>query len=225
MSDVKFVRIRGRIVPIRKKQDDAKGVAMIATGAATSIASGLYAGKQIQKANFAFARSANLRGAAKLVFSKKSPNYGGLIKQSAAFKMAGRSLTRKSSAALFIGTSIGGVLASVGANRIFNDKNRDKKSLKVESIGLAVGALGLLPFGKMGKISGLVRSSIKSKSAVKDIFSAWSKSGAAKSSSTVNKYAMSAYKGVKPKPKNIYDAKQLDMIPMEKKFNIKKWFK
>jgi hypothetical protein len=220
---VKFVRIKGRIVPIKEKDTRAKGYAQLAAGAGISVASGVHAGKILRKATGAFSHSAKVRGASKLVMGKKSTTYLKLIKEAATYKTLGKSLTKKSSAALFIGTTVGGVLGSIGANNILKKGHSDERALKVEAIGVGIGTIGLLPFGKAAKLSKLGRF-IGKKTSVKDAFNAYKASGMRKTSDTINKFSKTAYKGFKAKKGNVYNAKQVDMFG-EKKLDIKRWFK
>lgn len=228
MNEVKFRRIGGRVVPIRSKGSDftsdrkqlIKGSAQIATGSALSIGSGIYAGNLLKKANFAYGRSATLRGASKLL-SGRGNKYSDLLRQSASLKVKARSLTKKSSAVLFAGTTVAGIIGSLGANNVLKHNKSDERALKVESIGVGVGLLGLAPFGKIGRVANIVKRTNNPK----EIFKEWSKQGMRKTSDTISKFSKTKYKGQKPN-KSIYKATQQDMFSAKtNKFDPKNWFK
>jgi hypothetical protein len=227
MSDTKFIRKNGRIIPIRTKEN-ATGAAMIASGTALSVASGILSGKELKKAEAAFGRSANLRGASKLVMGKSSINstYNKIIRDSASFKIAGKKFSKRSSAILFAGTTIGGIVGSIGANRLLSESKKDKdgRALKVEAVGLVTGLAGLVPFGKAAKLKSVLRLA-KSKTPVKEAFKAWSTQGARKTSETIRKYSSAGFKGTKAKSKDIFDAKPQDLFGKSPSFNLNKWIK
>lgn len=225
-SEVTFVRINGRVIPIKKRKLQAAS----AFGAAAILTTGggLVAADMVKKANFAYGKSANLRGASKLVFSKAAPKYMSLIRESAALRIQGKAFARKGFGALAFGTATAAALASLGIKKLASKKDSDEEVMTKAATASAVAAgIGLAIFGRKTKLTGLVKLAKRSNpnKPVSELFGMWSRHGRKRTMATINKYGKTAYKGVKPKPTSVYNAKQVDLIPPEKKFDIRKWIK
>lgn len=156
-KDVVFRRIRGRIVPIRKKTNDqAVGAALVGAGAATTVAGGEVAARMVQK-------SAAMRIRAKFDFNRiysgfKKSRTGQMAfdffkpKKEHMKKAEGAVRTRAASARLFkmrniplgLGAVLGGALISSGLNKIQGNRGDKKLSTQEEVAGNTVaGAVAI----------------------------------------------------------------------------------
>lgn len=153
MNDVTFRRIRGRIVPIRKKKKDMpKGAGTIGAGVAVAASGGLlYRGavkaaeKQMEKAARVFS------------FAPKAPKgvqmtFDDLLKSDIAKKQATKFMTRASlleRATPHIrraSTLAGGTLIGVGASQVVKSMTDDSNDPKADAIGVAAGTLATIAF-------------------------------------------------------------------------------
>lgn len=186
-SDVRFVRIRGRIVPIRKKQ--ATGAAEIAAGSAISAAAAAKAASMVKTSWKAYGRSANIRGGIKLMKGRVPGSVvAGQYRDAARFALAGKSLARKGFGLLSTGLLIGGGLASVGASK-FSENSDTKQVLSDIASGVVVSGLGLALFKKrvgIKKVAGVLGKA--GDFSTKDALRSFSKVGSAKTRQTVRKY-------------------------------------
>jgi len=186
-SDVRFVRIRGRIVPIRKKQ--ATGAAQVAAGAAISSAAAVKAASMVKTSWKAYGRSANIRGGIALMKGRvPSSVVAGQYKDAARFAVTGKSLARRGFGLLSVGLAIGGGIASVGASKFAQNEDA-KQTLSDIASGVVVSGLAFKIFkSKVGikKAAGVLgkAGSFKSRDAVR----AFSSVGSAKTRQTVRKY-------------------------------------
>lgn len=225
--EVRFIRINGRVVPIKKRKID--GVAALGGAAAISTGAGIYAAESVKKSNFAYARSANLRGASKLVISKKAPAYMKLVRDSAEFRIAGKKLARHGFGALAFGVSTASALATLGVHKLSNKNTPEEtKMAKSAAISGLITAAGLGVFGRKAKLGSLVKMARKAnaKKPVSELFGLWSNQGVKRTAATIKKYSKTAYKGPKPKPKDAYRGTQQDLFGHSpKKFDIKNLLK
>lgn len=151
MADVKFIRVNGRIVPIKKKKDAnkkkaaAKGVASaVALGASAKVSSDM-----VKKSRPNFVKSAQLRGASKLA-GKGTKLRNDLIKRSAKAKIKGLRFQSRAGLVLGLGTAISSIFASSAGADIFDDnKSGDEITAFATS---TIPFLGALAFRKLAKV-------------------------------------------------------------------------
>ena len=221
-EEVRFVRINGRVVPIRKRK--AEGITALGTGAMISAGAALKSADIVKEAHQFYGRSANLRGASKLVFSKGSPTYRELIRNAAVTRIAGKRLARKGFGTLALGLGLGSALVTLGIKKLSpkNQTEEETMAKAATATGLVTaGALGI--FGRKANLDGLVKIArkAKGKKAVDELFGLWSKNGIRKTTNTIRKYSRATYKGVKPKPKDVFKGKQQDLFG-QKPFGMRK---
>lgn len=186
-TDIKFVRIRGRIVPIRQKQ--ATGASQIAAGTLIASASAAKAASLVKDSWKSYGRSANIRGGIKLIRGRvPSIILNQSYKDAARFSMTGKVLAKRGFGLLSLGVAAGGALASVGASK-FADKQDTKQMLSDFAAGVLVSGISVAIFKKkvgIKKAAGVIQraGSIRPK----DLLKSFSSTGAAQTRQTVKKY-------------------------------------
>lgn len=194
MSDIQFRRIRGRIIPIKKKKesmqsDSLKGSAKIAIGTALGITGSSLASKELKKSFSAFRESSNLRGIARLS-EKGSKTFNKFIKLSAKQKIQGMKSAKLARTKFGLALGISTALISSGSSDFFN-KDSDVRDEVSGAVGTVAGA----------GITYLTAKKFKIKAtSLTDLFSGFSSRGSMLSRLKINKIAKTAYKGKKPKP-------------------------
>ena len=207
MSDLVFRRIRGRIVPIKKKKESNKipsvdntGKAAIAGGTALSIGSSVLAGKFINQSWKAYGRSANIRAGTKAMLNRVPKEiYSGQIKSAAAYKIAGKSMARKGFGLLSFGITAGSALAGYGVNR-FKNLDQEQSAALNTAITSGVASAGLYAFSRTSKLKAISKAITSlSKTPVRDFFKSFSSAGKSKTSETIRAYSKFV-KTKKPSP-------------------------
>jgi hypothetical protein len=221
-SDIRFVRIGGRVIPIKKRK--VQGVTAVGVGSLIAAGSAARSAEMVNTATQLYGRSANLRGASKLA-GKGSATYRELIRNAAVTRIAGKKLSRKGFGALALGLGVGSALVTLGIKKLSDKKDSDESVMaKAAAVTGAVTVGSLAIFGHKTRLGSLVKMSriAKGKKPVEELFKIWSKSGMKKTANTIQKYAKTQYKGVKPKPKDIFKGKQQDLFGGNKPFGMKK---
>jgi len=150
MSDVKFVRIRGRIVPIRKKDNAKEGTALLGASALIAGAGGYISGAKTRRAERAHQMAFD--------FGMNNPDTPSNIQKTlAGFKAARKRLhtaKRFSMASRFIATGIGTVAISKLLSKEDDSGLKEAGNIavaagvsEVASRGIYLGFKKRLPFG------------------------------------------------------------------------------
>lgn len=191
-EDVKFVRIRGRIVPIKKSTIDKKivGSAQVAGGLAVSAASGAYAAKLFKQSYSAYKFSAHMRGLSKVFKSQRNASmYASAIKDASKLKVSGKGLALRAFGIASLGSTIGSTLAGYGGLKLSENK---EKSLGIASafgaIGSGVGLAILARKANVGHIANAFKLA-NPKSKVSDAFKLWSSTGSMRTHNVVSNYS------------------------------------
>lgn len=142
MSDVVFRRIRGRIVPIKKKKDSLeaspeKGAIKVASGGLLGVLGAKSATKDLKKSFKLFRRSAIFQGAASRQ-PLKSKKYE-MIKDAAKLKIKGRRLRNISKGKFGIAIGLSSALIGSGVSDFFR-KDSDISDEIGNTVGAAAGA-------------------------------------------------------------------------------------
>jgi hypothetical protein len=143
-NQVRFVRIKGRVIPIRlKKKENRKmfgaGVKS-AAGVSTVLLTKKLAEKDLSK-SFKFFRKGSDFAAMRKLVSRKSPNRTKFIKESAKFKIKGKKFSKRGNFKLNLGIGIGSLLLGSATSDVFEStvKNKLAKDFSDE-VGGAVSA-------------------------------------------------------------------------------------
>lgn len=151
MSEVKFIRVNGRIVPIKKKKDanNKKAAAKGAASAVVLAGSAKASSDMVKKSRPNFVKSAQLRGASKLA-GKGTKLRNKLIRKAAESKIKGLRFQSRAGIVLGLGTAISSIFASSAGADIFDDnKSGDEITAFATS---AIPFIGALAFRKLAKV-------------------------------------------------------------------------
>lgn len=176
-KDVIFVRINGRVVPI-KRREAAIGAAEVGAAGAVSYGSGRAAAKLLKKSNEFYRSSALQRG-----FSKAGTSsvHAGLRTAAAKNFIRGRKFAFRSKWTLLGGAALSGLLAGAAADRVAPKADPEKKALFATAAPILAG----LVFNKSTK---LARIALRApfRESVKGAFAAYSKRGQEKTRRLAN---------------------------------------
>lgn len=193
-KEVKFVRIRGRIIPIKNKGFEKKDIVntgLVATGLGVSAGSGLYSANLFKKSYGAYNLAAHLRGLSKVNKSVGSKLYSTMIKDAAKVKVAANGMSIRAFGVASLGATIGSTLAGYGALNLTKDRANKETSFGVASALATIGSgLGLAILAKKAKVGHIAKAfTVASpKSKVSDAFKVWSNTGSMRTANLVNKY-------------------------------------
>lgn len=187
MSDVKFVRIRGRIVPIRKKDsnsaDPQKGAIKTGGGVAIGIASAVSASKDLKRSFGFYNKTTNLRSASKLA-TFGSNTYSKLITKASKAKLSARTFRNLSRKKFGVGLAISTALISSGVSDFFR-KDSDIRDEVSGAIGTAAGAAIVATTAKKFGIRA---------SSVGDLFVGFNRIGRARSMDKIRRISKTKFK-------------------------------
>jgi len=143
---VRFIRVKGRIIPIRgKRAETKKGYAKISAGILAGGAGAASASKNLKSSFGSFRKSSEFLGLSRLV-AKGSKTQSSFIKKAAVSKLRGIKLTNKARTKFGLAIGISSLLLGSGVNDLFKkDSNiRDEVSGIAGTVGagLIVGAVG-----------------------------------------------------------------------------------
>lgn len=195
MSDIVFRRIKGKIIPIKKKSkedklkpDPIKGSLKVATGTGLAIFGGKSAAKDLSKSFKSFKLSAENRAISKLAH-KGSATSSKFIKRSAIFKLAGRKLATKSRTKFGLALGLSGIVIGSGTSDFFR-KDQELADEASGTIGTVVSA------GVVGLAA--KRFKLKAKS-IDELFGAFKSRGRFLSKSKIEKIAKTKFDPNRPK--------------------------
>jgi len=158
--DVIFRRIRGRIVPIRRKNEDAKAALKLGAAGIIGSLAASFSSKQLKQSTKIFNKAALIRGARKLsqpgsqtsrMLAKKAV----LTSRKAAFKIG------KSKFGIFGGALAASIFTTSAVGDFLKPRvsEETKEAFQtISSIGAALGTVAL--FGRKAKLRGF-KSSLK----------------------------------------------------------------
>lgn len=199
MSDIVFRRVRGRIVPIKRKKKDSlqsepvKGAVKVAAGSVIGIAGTRSASKELKKSFRLFRESAGLRGTAKL--AKKNPNiYNTLIRSAAKSKLGGMKSAKLARGKFGIALGLSTTVLSSGVSDFF----RKDSSVRDEISGIAGTAAGA------GLVALTARKFKIKASNISDLFSGFSARGSRLTREKIKKISKTKYN-----PKRVRKGTQL----------------
>jgi len=212
-KNVRFIRKNGRLIPIRvnkNKKDLKKGAVKAVASAAVVAGSAAGAAKLVNKSRPNFIKSAQLRGASKIVSKGTLKNR--LIRQSAKAKIKGLTFQSRAGTLLGLGTLAASLLAGSAAGDIF--KGDSKADEAASFISSTLPFLGVLAFKKFSKIK------VSGKS-VSDVFRKIQKQGQSQSRSIVKKFEKTAFKAGRVKKGDqleLFQNKNKDILKFLKGF-------
>jgi hypothetical protein len=142
MSDIVFRRIRGRVVPIKKKKDlesdPVKGSFKAAGGASIAIGGSLSATKSLEKSFKAFRKSSQFRGASKIT-TAGTGLHSKLIRLAAKSKLSGVRHRNVAKGKFGIALAASSFLISSGVSDFFK-KDSDIRDEVSGAVGTAASA-------------------------------------------------------------------------------------
>lgn len=192
-KDVVFIRKNGRIIPIRKRKDDAQNVATLGAAAAISYGSGKQAVLNLSKSRFSYSKAAHFKGVKELV--RPGPMKDFFRTTSATFKVLGKKFAYRSQAFAIGGAVISSALAARAVYGLAKDRITDEKASALSTAGAGIVAgIGLGMLAKKVGITVPIRSSdLKGAfKATSEIFKKYSSEGARKSAEVYNKIMKTA---------------------------------
>jgi len=214
-KDVVFRRIRGRIVPIRRKKgsEDLKAAAKFGLVGATAFGSASLASKQLKRSNIFFNKSALLRGTRTLSTPGSSTSRKLAASAGKAARFGGKSLG-KAKLLTFGGALLSSIFAVSATGDILETRfSEGTKEAAQTAASIAAGLGTVALFGKKAGLRGFrssIRESIKSGSTDEQIgvlFGRFAQGGRLKTRKLIEKMAATARRRKKKK-----EGVQLDLF-------------
>ena len=149
MSDVRFIRVRGRVVPIRKKEKTnkyASASAKISSGVAIGALTSKAGLTDLKKSWFSYNKSSDFKAMMKLV-KRGSTKRNELRTTSAAFKVLGKGFSKRGNLKIKFGLTLGGLAVGSGISDLFKGtKARDygDEVSGVFAAGLTAASISLI---------------------------------------------------------------------------------
>lgn len=194
MTDIVFRRIRGRIIPIKKKKDSnaadpVKGSAKIVTGSVIGAIGSKSSAKSLRESFNLFKNAAEMRGASRLA-AKGSETANKFIRLAAKSKLSGIKARNISKTKFGLAVAVSSGIISSGVSDFFK-KDSDVRDEVSGAVGTAASVAVVALTAKKFKIKA---------SNLSELFTGFSKRGSMLSMKKINKIAKTAYKGKRPKP-------------------------
>jgi len=149
-KNVRFIRIRGRVVPIKIRREKVKK-ASIKAGAGLGIAAiGAKLGSMDLKKSFSSFRKGSDFAAMRKLVSRESSQRNRLIKSAAKFKVRGKGFARTGKFKIDIGLALGSILLGSAATDVIDTSPNENAREVSDEIGnaistaLTIGAIGLV---------------------------------------------------------------------------------
>jgi len=176
-KDVTFIRVNGRIIPIRRK-DAGIGAAEVAASAAVAAGSGHAAAKMLSKSHRFFRSSSRYRAFSKI---NTLPVHAAMRTVAAKHFVKGLRFAARSKWTILAGVAVSAALAGAASDRLAPKADAHKKAL----FSIAAPVIAVLAFNRRTALAHVaLRSPLKD--SIKNAFAAYAARGRTRTREAVN---------------------------------------